>query len=412
MNGYFTQQAAAAQRLLLSNSLTDWLIAGIMAVAVWSGLWIVRRLIGSRYEKSSAAQHRLPIKLLGYLIANTKQFLFLAIALYAARASLTLPPRIEHGVSDIVLILVLLQVGLWAGRAVRFYLKTKQLERGADQLFAGSLDIINFVALMLIWSLVILVALDNLGVNITALLAGLGVGGVAVALALQSVLGDLFASLSIALDKPFVLGDSLGIDTFTGSVEHIGIKSTRLRSDSGEQIIISNTDMLKSRVRNYGRAQEQRALATIRVAYDTPPDKLRGIPKLIEGIVREQSTARFERCHLKTLGESALQFELSYFVEQPSVNSLLDLQQAVNFRIIDELARLGVAFAYPTQLVMIGERRAAAGDSQATAHAAPGSTLPGNAPSGNAPSGNAPSGNAPPGNAHAANHDRRATPGS
>jgi small-conductance mechanosensitive channel len=251
------------------------------------------------------------------------------------------------------MLLILLQVGLWAGRAVRFYLELKELERGADRVFAGSLDIINFVARILIWSLVILVALENVGINITALLAGLGVGGVAVALALQNVLGDLFASLSIALDKPFVVGDTLVIDAFTGKVEHIGIKTTRLRSDTGEQIILSNADILKSRVRNFGRAQEQRALTTIRVPYATPSDKLRGIPKLLESIVREQSNARFDRCHLKTLGDSALQFELSYFVQQPNLNPLLDLQQAVNFRVVDEFRRLGIEFAYPTQRLML-----------------------------------------------------------
>jgi small-conductance mechanosensitive channel len=233
----------------------------------------------------------------------------------------------------------------------------KERERGADRVFAGSLDIINFVARMLIWSLVILVALDNLGVNITALLAGLGVGGVAVALALQNVLGDLFASLSIALDKPFVVGDSLTIDTFIGKVEHIGIKTTRLRSESGEQIILSNADILKSRVRNFSRLADQRILATIRLTYDTPSEKLKGIPKLMENIVREHAQARFERCHLKTLGESSFQFELSYFVMQPSVNPVLDLQQAVNFRIIDELRRLGVEFAYPAQVVLLDRHR-------------------------------------------------------
>src|SRR5260221_222180 len=151
--------------------------------------------------------------------------------------------------------LFLIQVGLWAGLALRFYLEMKELERGADRVFAGSLNIINFIAHLAVWSLLILVALENLGVNITALLAGLGVGGVAVALALQNVLGDLFASLSIALDKPFVVGDSLNIDTYVGSVEHIGIKSTRLRSETGEQIILSNADILKSGVSaNAGRA--------------------------------------------------------------------------------------------------------------------------------------------------------------
>jgi small-conductance mechanosensitive channel len=354
MSDYLSHKIDTAQRLLLSNSLAEWLIAGIVAAAVWSGLWIVKRLIAARYEKYSAAQTRMPIRLIAYLIGNTEQFLFVAIALYAAQASLTLPDRLQHIVSNIVLILVLLQVGLWAGRSLRFYLEMKQLERGADQVFSGSLDIINFVARMLIWSLLILVALDNLGVNITALLAGLGVGGVAVALALQNVLGDLFASLSIALDKPFVVGDSLVIDTFTGKVEHIGIKTTRLRSETGEQIIFSNADLLKSRLRNFGRAQEQRALATIRVTYETPSDKLRAIPKLLESIVREQANSRFERCHLKTLGDSALLYELSYFVQQPNLNPLLDLQQAVNFRIIDELHRLGVAFAYQTPLTVQG----------------------------------------------------------
>jgi small-conductance mechanosensitive channel len=350
--GEFLSHKFEAARLLLSNSLTDWLLAGIVAALVWSALWMVRRLIAARYKKYLSAHERMPIRLIAYLIGNTRQFLFIAIALYAAGASLTLPDQVQRAIAHVVLILILLQIGLWAGRAVRFYLEMKQLERGADQVFAGSLDIINFVAHLAVWSLLILVALDNLGVNITALLAGLGVGGVAVALALQSVLGDLFSSLSIALDKPFVLGDSLGVDAFTGTVEHIGIKSTRLRSDTGEQIILANADILKSRVRNFGRARELRALATIRVTYDTPADKLRSIPKLMEDIVRAQANARFERCHLKTLGDSALLFELAYFVQQPSVNSLLDLQQAVNLRIIDEFRSMGVDFAHETPLLV------------------------------------------------------------
>jgi small-conductance mechanosensitive channel len=360
MSDYLTHKLDAAQALLLSNSWGDWFIAGIVGVSVWSALWIVRRLVAARYNKHSAVQYRMPVRLFGHLIGNTRQFLFIAIALDAAQTSLTLPDRVQHAVANVVLILILLQVGLWAVRAVRFYLETKELERGADQVFAGSLDIINFIARLAVWSLVILVALDNLGVNITALLAGLGVGGVAVALALQNVLGDLFASLSIALDKPFVVGDRLEIDGYAGKVEHIGIKTTRLRSDTGEQIVLSNADILKSRVRNFGRAQEQRALATIRVPYETPTDKLQSIPKLLESIVREQANARFERCHLKTLGDSALHFELSYFVQQPAVNPLLDLQQAVNFRIIEEIRRLGVEFDYPAQRVILVRARAAA----------------------------------------------------
>src|ERR1700736_3100025 len=275
MGDYLSQKIDSVQRLLLGNSLTDWLAAGIVAVAVWTGLWILRRLIASRYQKYSGAARHAPLRLIAFLVGNTTQLLFLGAALYAAQESLTLPDKFQHAVNNIALMLVLVQAGLWGGLGLRFYLEMKEAERGADRVFAGSLNIIKFIAHMLIWSLLILVALENFGVNITALLAGLGVGGVAVALALQNVLGDLFASLSIALDKPFVIGDSLTIDTFIGKVEHIGIKTTRLRSESGEQIILSNADILKSRVRNYGRMTEQRGLATLRVAYPTPADKLK-----------------------------------------------------------------------------------------------------------------------------------------
>jgi small-conductance mechanosensitive channel len=256
MSEFIANKISAFQALLLGIPPADWLISAIVFVVVWAALWIVRDLIAARYKKSSSSRNPTLFRLIAYLIGNTKQILFFAVALDAAQESLTLPDKIQRIVSTTVMILILVQVGLWAGRAVRFYLEMKELERGADRVFAGSLDIINFVARMLIWSLLVLLALDNLGVNITALLAGLGVGGVAVALALQNVLGDLFASLSIALDKPFVLGDNLTIDTFVGKVEHIGIKTTRLRSDSGEQIILSNADILKSRVRNFGRLPE------------------------------------------------------------------------------------------------------------------------------------------------------------
>jgi small-conductance mechanosensitive channel len=353
MGDFLTRTFGASVRIVYGNSVADWLMAAIVAMAVWSGLSLLRRLVAARAKRYAVDRRSMPVRLVFHLLSNTRQFFFLALALYAGQQDLTLPPRLEHLLWGFVLVLLLTQVGLWAGRSVRFYLQLKEEERGTDRLFAGSLDIINFVAGLLIWSLLLLVGLENLGVNITALLAGLGVGGVAVALALQNILGDLFASLSIALDKPFVVGDTLSIDAFTGAVERIGIKTTRLRSDSGEQIILSNADILKSRVRNYGRMPEQRVLATLRVAYGTPLEKLTGIPKLLEGIVREQANTRFERCHFKSIGESSLQFELSYFAEAPRVHPMLDLQQTVNFRIIDEFHRLGIDFAYPTQRVVL-----------------------------------------------------------
>jgi len=353
MADFLTRTLGLSERIIYGNSVADWLVAIVVVFAAWSALSILRRLLAARARKYSTAHRSTPVRLIFYLLGYTRQLPLFAISLYAGQEPLSFPPKLQHIITNSVLTLVLFQIGVWAVRSIRFYLEIKEAERGPDRVFAGSLDIINFVARILVWSLLILVALDNFGVNITALLAGLGVGGVAVALALQNILGDLFASLSIALDKPFVVGDSLNIDAFTGTVERIGIKTTRLRSESGEQIILSNADILKSRVRNYGRMPEQRVLTTLRVTYATPGETLKGIPKMLEGIVRAQSNARFERCHLKTLGESALQFELSYFAQQPKQNPMLDLQQTVNFSIIDEFQRLGIEFAYPTQRIVM-----------------------------------------------------------
>jgi len=281
MGDLLQHSLAIPERHLYGNSIAEWVAACVLGAVVWLGLLGLRRLVASRYERYTSDAHPVPVRLIAYLVGNTRQILFLSIALYAAKESLNLTPRAGRLLSDGVLVLILLQAGLWAGRALGFYLELKERELGADRSFAGSLDIIRFLARLLIWSLLILVALDNFGVNITALLAGLGVGGVAVALALQNILGDLFASLSIALDKPFIVGDTLTIDAFTGTVERIGIKTTRLRSEAGEQIILSNADILKSRVRNYGRVAELRTVTTLRVAYDTPTETLLAIPPLL-----------------------------------------------------------------------------------------------------------------------------------
>jgi len=353
MADFLARSLGVSERILYGNSIADWLLAGAVALAVWSGLSLLRRLIRARARHYDAESRRVWLRLLLHLLGNTKQFFFLALAVYAGQQGLSLPPRLDRLLLNALLVLMLVQIGLWAGRALRFYLQIKEAARGSDRPFSGSLDVINFVAGLVIWSLLVLVALENLGVNITALLAGLGVGGVAVALALQNILGDLFASLSIALDKPFSVGDFLTIDAFNGTVERVGIKTTRLRSDSGEQLILSNADILKSRVRNYGRMPEQRILATLRVAYGTAPDRLAGIPKLLEDIVRAQANTRFERCHLISIGESSLRFELSYFTQEPRQHPMLDLQHAVNLRIIEEFRRLGIEFAYPTQRVVL-----------------------------------------------------------
>jgi small-conductance mechanosensitive channel len=347
-SNFLAQFFSTSEQTLWGNSPGVWLEAVLIAGATWFALWLIREFIAGRYRRY-LARPGVPPRIAADIAGSTRQFFMLAIALLAGKAQLNLPPRVHTILQNIVLVLCLMQAGIWAVRSIRLLLVNRRHGHSADSTLAGSMSVIMLVAQLVIWSLLGLVALENFGVNITALLAGLGVGGVAVALALQNILGDLFASLSIALDKPFVVGEALTIDAFSGTVEKIGIKTTRLRSDAGEQIILSNADILKSRVRNYGQAAQLRALATIRVRYDTAPDKLRAIPKLLEDIVKAQPHARFERCHLKSLGEWAVLFELSYFRLDPATYSLLDLQHEVNCRILEEFSRAGIEIALPMQ---------------------------------------------------------------
>ena len=193
--------------------------------------------------------------------------------------------------------------------------------------------------------------LDNLGYNVTALIAGLGVGGVAVALAVQNILGDLFASLSILFDKPFVVGDFLIVDEHMGSVEHVGLKTTRVRSLSGEQLIFSNSDLLKSRLRNYGRMYERRVAFQTGVTYETPREKLKLIPGIMRAAIEAQQKTRFDRSHFAAYGDFSLNFETVYYVLGPDYNLYMDIQQAINLQIHEQFEAAGIEFAYPTQVL-------------------------------------------------------------
>jgi small-conductance mechanosensitive channel len=195
--------------------------------------------------------------------------------------------------------------------------------------------------------------LENLGVNITGLVAGLGIGGIAVALALQNILSDLFSSFSIMLDKPFVVGDFIVVDEHLGGVEKIGLKTTRIRSLSGEVIVFSNADLLKSRVKNYRHMAERRVAFSVGVTYQTSHDTLRTISTMLADIIREQPKVRIDRVHFKEFGDSALIFEAVYYVTDPGFNTYMDIQQAINLEIYRRFSEAGIEFAYPTRTLYV-----------------------------------------------------------
>jgi small-conductance mechanosensitive channel len=218
-----------------------------------------------------------------------------------------------------------------------------------------TMNALGFLGRLALWSLVVLLILDNLGVDITALVAGLGIGGIAIGLAVQNILGDLFASLSIVLDKPFVLGDFIIVDDLMGSVESIGIKTTRVRSISGEQLVFSNSDLLDSRIRNYGRLYKRRVVFTLGVTYGTAKDKLEKIPGIVREAIKAQEKAKFDRSHFASYGDFSLNFETVYFVMDSDYNLYMDIQQAINLEVYQRFADEGIEFAFPTQTLFLND---------------------------------------------------------
>jgi small-conductance mechanosensitive channel len=336
----------------LGNSVLRWSLALLALVATFTVLPILKRYISALRKRRPDGEALQFLDFAALMARNTRSLFLWAIAVWAADLVLTLPPRIDQVLRYVITVVVWLQVGLWLG-SVATYLIDRRRISSTDQSHTTSLAIVQFVARLTIWTLVLLVALDNLGVNITALVTGLGITGIAVALAVQTILGDLLASLSIAFDKPFTVGDVLTVDQITGRVEQVGVSSTRLRSVNGEQIIMSNADLLKSRVHNFGRMYERRVLFTLGIAYETEREKLRRIPAIIEAAVRAHEKTRFERSHFTTFGPSALIFESVYFVLDADYMLFANIQQDVNFRIHEELERLGVKLAYPTQRLFL-----------------------------------------------------------
>lgn len=345
------------------NDFRAWALALATFLFTLTVLPIVKGFISARRRHWTAdgtvsAHHA--ILLTALLVERTSRVFLWAVAVYLASRDLTFTPPVERLLTIGIVAAFWIQVGLWAMTAVRYAIDLRRKRSaGLDALLTSSMDVILFVAGLLIWGMVLLLALDNLGVEIKPLLAGLGIGGIAVALAVQTVLSDLLASLSIALDKPFAIGDSLNVDGIQGTVEHIGVKSTRLRSISGEQIIMGNTDILKSRVRNYGRMRERRSLFQFGVSYDTDPKALAVIPTVVREIIESTPNTRFDRCHFLTYGSTTLQFEVVFYATTADFLAYADAQQSINLAIIERLGDLKVSLNPPTQTVVYLERSAA-----------------------------------------------------
>ena len=342
------------QEMYFGNSIKDWTIALSIILIVFTVLNIVQKIAISKLSAMARKTENQIDDLLAEILKKTKIFTLLIVSFYAGLNFLNLKPGILAVSQKIFIFILILQAGFWAGAGINFWLGRAVKKRmSEDSASATTISFLGFVARVLLWSIVLLLILDNLGVDITSLVAGLGIGGIAIALALQNILGDLFASLSIVLDKPFVIGDFIIVDDLMGTIEHIGLKTTRMRSLSGEQLIFSNNDLLKSRIRNYKRMSERRIVFGFGVVYQTSLDKLKLIDKIIKDIIEEQPQARLDRVNFKEYGDFSLNFEVVYYVTNPEFNVYMDVQEAINLEMFRRFEEEGIEFAYPTQTLFI-----------------------------------------------------------
>jgi small-conductance mechanosensitive channel len=340
---------------LPAGTVMQWLTAIGLTLVIVLAVRLAKPMLVRRLQALSKRTRLSIDDAIVHALDMTRLWLVTIVATSVGSAALDLPSRLQQVIDGAAALALFLQIGLWLSDLLKFWLdRSEKKARTASPGAATSLAAVGFVGRIVLWSVIVLLALDNLGINVTTLVAGLGIGGVAVALAVQNILGDLFASLSIVIDKPFVVGDFIIVDDYMGSVEHVGLKTTRIRSLGGEQIIFSNSDLLKSRTRNYKRMFERRIVFKFGVTYQTKAEQLEQVPPLVRRLIESHGDkVRFERAHFFAFGESSLDFEVVFWIRSADYNLYMDIQQAVNLALMRELDAMGVQFAYPTRTLFV-----------------------------------------------------------
>ena len=342
-------------RVLYHNSMRQWGIAVAAAAVAFIVLLLIRSVLVGRLGAIAKRTTTDWDNILVELVARTRPYFLAAAAIVFGEHFLVLPPTTDRYFDSGFALILLVQCGLWAGGAVDLWVQQHAALRSSrsDLASVTTMRALAVGVKVLFWTIIFISALDKFGVNVTTLVTGLGIGGVAIALAVQNVLGDLFAALSIVLDKPFDVGDAIAVDQMQGTVEKIGLKTTRIRSVSGEQIIVSNSELLKSRIRNYKRQLDRRVVFTTDVTYATQPEVLERIPGMIREVVAAQHPVRFDRSHFTQYTDSALRIETVYYVLDADYTRFLDIQQTINLELLRRFGAEKIQFAFPTRTVFI-----------------------------------------------------------
>ena len=318
------------------------LAAATLLALVLLRVLVRRAAVRAAVGVSDTSLRAIPLR----LITRTRLPVALAIALFVGSLALELSFQARAAARGGVVLALLLQAALWGSDLIAFWTdryQARATEQGAPGAAATAFAL-RFMASLVLWLVVVLLAMENVGLEITALVAGLGIGGIAIALAAQSVLGDFFASLAIVLDRPFAVGDFIAVDELRGTVERVGVKTTRVRSIDGEQLIFSNSDLVRSRVRNFGRLRERRNEARFRLAAGTSADAIEAATEIVRKAVVAQPGTGLDRAHFVGLSEGIPEIELVYFVQSPAFQVHMDSQQAIHLRVLRDFEAAGIAF--------------------------------------------------------------------
>ncbi|MFP4424640.1 MAG: mechanosensitive ion channel family protein [Candidatus Woesearchaeota archaeon] len=328
--------------------LYQYAIAIAVFFGVYSGLFLFKQVLMHRFTPK-----RFGFQLLRAFVGKFGMLFYLVAALYSASLFVSLPAIVKRIILYVVLTVGIIYISRGFFAVVDAFIRRK-LENKEDIENIGSLVNIIGVVVKVVFALIaVLVFLATFGVNVTSLVAGLGVGGIAIAFALQNVLEDIFSSLSIYLDKPFKEGDFVILGTDKGTIQSIGIKSTRIKALEGHELVVSNRELTTVRVNNYTPMDRRRIVFGFGVLYDTPKTKLNKIPKIVQKIIDGMEGATFDRAHFKEFGDFSLNFEVVYYVEKPEYVAYMDAQQEINLALVSAFKKEGIGFAYPTQTIFL-----------------------------------------------------------
>ena len=335
-------------------SATQWLIAVGLLVGVYLALTVLRRVLVRRLGTIASRTTTHWDDLAVQIVERTRWYFILLVAVYAATRVFPISGELATALRALAVVGVLLQAGVWGNGIIGFAAEHYVRQRSAaDVGTRATIQALGYAGRFVLWSLLVITALQNFGVNVTTLITGLGIGGIAIALAVQNILGDLFAALAIVLDKPFVVGDAIQVDTVSGTIEHVGLKTTRIRSVNGEQIVIANSELLKSRIRNYKRMEQRRAVFNLDLALDTPPEKLAAIPAMVRQVIEAQPLARFDRSHLLSIEPTGLRVENVYFVLDADYNKYADIQHAIYLELLGRLEHEQIQLGFTTRTLTL-----------------------------------------------------------